>query len=127
MNQTQPNSLISDLVAGGRPASFCSQGSSYQVETRARVIMFDIASFEALKALQRRSSSKASHSADHPSRTLSREHGGLMSWPEDLYMPMQHHHNPKETDHKGNHLSARAMQLSKFGSMVTLSFLLFRC
>ncbi|PSR91013.1 Sodium/hydrogen exchanger 7 like [Actinidia chinensis var. chinensis] len=100
---------------GARQVSFSHQGSWYHVETRARVIVFDIAAFEANRALQRRSSSLV---PDHPSRSLSREHFGLMSWPEQFYKSRQHYQNPEGTDQQSTNLSARAMQLSVFGSMV---------
>uniref|UniRef100_A0A5B7A4E3 Cyclic nucleotide-binding domain-containing protein n=1 Tax=Davidia involucrata TaxID=16924 RepID=A0A5B7A4E3_DAVIN len=112
-------SFLGSEMSGSKPASFYHQGSCYQVETRARVIIFDIAAFEANRALQRRPSSLVSHSVDQPSRSLSREHGGLMSWPEHFFKPSQNDHNPEEeTDLRANNLSARAMQLSIFGSMV---------
>lgn len=92
----------------------------YQVETRARVILFDIAGFEAGRTLQKRSSSLISHSADHPSGSLGREHGGLMSWPEQVFKSK--HHDREVADEQENNLSARALQLSIFGSMVGLIF-----
>lgn len=67
--------------------------------------MFDIAAFEADAALSRRSSSLLSHAVDHPHRPLGKEHSGLMSWPEGV-------------GQQTNSLSARAMQLSIYGSMV---------
>ncbi|CAK9163719.1 unnamed protein product, partial [Ilex paraguariensis] len=103
---------------GAKAASFSHHAFLYQVETRARVIMFDIAEFEASRALQRRSSSLLPQSVDHPTRSLSREHGGLMSWPAQFFEPRHHPHDPEETHHKLNNLSARAMQLSIFGSMI---------
>ncbi|KAF8398855.1 hypothetical protein HHK36_014719 [Tetracentron sinense] len=53
-----------------------------------------------------------------PPRSQSREHNGLMSWPEHFYKPRQHPQYPDRTDKKANSLSAKAMQLSIFGSMV---------
>ncbi|OMO72604.1 hypothetical protein COLO4_27555 [Corchorus olitorius] len=85
----------------------------YQVESRARVIIFDIAMLETHGVLQRSSSSFI-----HPHRTLSREHGGLMSWPDHLHKAKQHMQNDGAADQQVNRLSERAMQLSIFGSMV---------
>ena len=119
------NPYIFESVTGARQGSFSHQGSWYHVETRARVIVFDIAAFEANRALHRRSSSLVPHSVDHPSRSLSREHFGLMSWPEQFYKPRQHHQNPEGTDQQATNLSARAMQLSVFGSMVHSVYLFF--
>lgn len=110
------------MQPGGTSASFSHQrswnqyetrGSIFQVETRARVIIFDIPTLEADSVLQRSSSS-----FNHPHRTLSRGHEGLMSWPEKFYKESKHSQNHGATDRQANGLSARAMQLSIFGSMV---------
>ncbi|KAK1387163.1 Salt overly sensitive 1 [Heracleum sosnowskyi] len=106
-------------VSGIKSASFLHQASCYQVETRARVFMLDIAAFEANRSLQRRSSSLVSHTKDHPSRSLSKEHCGLMSWPEQFYTQTQsNEHRVAETDKNVTNLSVRAMQLSMYGSMI---------
>ncbi|KAG8498739.1 hypothetical protein CXB51_005099 [Gossypium anomalum] len=87
----------------------------YQVETRARVIIFDIGTLEGNRVLRNNSSSfNLSH------RSLTREHGGLMSWPEHFFRGRQHTQNHDATDQEVNRLSARAMQLSIFGSKVNL-------
>ncbi|KAI5573576.1 hypothetical protein BDE02_10G088800 [Populus trichocarpa] len=113
-NQSSQNIEIS----GSQAASFSHQGSRYQVEARARVIFFDIAAFEVDGALRRRPSSLAS--VDRPNRPLTREHGGLMSWPENFYRPRERKPNCEGTYRPANSLSARAMQLSIFGSMVDM-------
>ncbi|XP_058184288.1 sodium/hydrogen exchanger 7 isoform X4 [Rhododendron vialii] len=107
-------------TSGFKQTTFPHHGSLYQVETRARVIIFDIAAFESKKALQRRSSSFVPHPVDHTSRSLSKEHVGLMSWPENFYKPMETDQNPDEIDQQASSLSARAMQLSIYGSMVNI-------
>lgn len=106
------------MMTAVKGASFSHQASCYLVETRARVIIFDIAAFESESKLQRRSSSFVPHSVDHPHRPLSREHGGLMSWPEHFYKPRQHKQNSEWITQQANSLSTRAMQLSIYGSMV---------
>ncbi|EHA8589906.1 putative Sodium/hydrogen exchanger 7 [Cocos nucifera] len=98
--------------------SFCHMGSWYQVETRARVIFFNIGTVEADGALQRRSASWVSQAVIEPPRTLSREHGGLLSWPESLYKAKGHSQNPDESDKQPISFSAKAMELSIYGSMV---------
>ncbi|XP_048318425.2 sodium/hydrogen exchanger 8 isoform X2 [Ziziphus jujuba] len=104
-----------------RGASFSHQSSHYLVETRARVIIFDIAALESDSKLQRRSSSFLRHSADLPHRSFNKEHGGLMSWPENSYKARQHTEKSETVDQqKANSLSARAMQLSIYGSMVEI-------
>nr|AVA17733.1 SOS1-like protein 1 [Populus grandidentata] len=105
-------------ITGAQAASFSHQGSRYQVEARARVIIFDIAAFEADGALRRGSSSLVS--VDHPQRSFTREHGGLMSWPENLYKPREREQNCVGTCRSENSLPVRAMQLSIFGSMVDM-------
>lgn len=81
--------------------------------------MFDIAGFLSGRGLQRRSSSLLSHSIDHPSRSFSRELGGLMSWPENTYKAMQHRQDVERTGQQETNMSTRAMQLNIFGSMVS--------
>ncbi|KAF7827545.1 sodium/hydrogen exchanger 8 isoform X2 [Senna tora] len=104
-------------ISGTKDASFSHRESSYLVETRARVIIFDIAAFEADAALSRRSST-LSHAVDHPQRLLGKEHSGLMSWPEHFFQPKQHKKHSNAVGRQTNSLSARAMQLSIYGSMV---------
>ncbi|XP_061986019.1 sodium/hydrogen exchanger 8-like isoform X1 [Populus nigra] len=105
-------------ISGAQAASFSHQGSRYQVEARARVIIFDIAAFEADGALRRGSSSLVL--VDHPHRSFTREYGGLMSWPENLYKQREREQNCVGTCRSENSLSVRAMQLSIFGSMVDM-------
>ncbi|KAM0936277.1 putative cyclic nucleotide-binding domain, cation/H+ exchanger, rmlC-like jelly roll [Dioscorea sansibarensis] len=102
--------------SGANHSNFCHQGSWYQVETRARVMFFNIGSTEVEGALQRRSS-LVSQSME-PSRTHSRERAGLLSWPESFYKARSHLQSPNENDKKSNSLSAKAMELSIYGSMV---------
>ncbi|KAL7598716.1 hypothetical protein Lser_V15G22190 [Lactuca serriola] len=111
---------VSEIAAG---ASFTHHVTSYVVETRARVIMFEIGGFETL---QRRKSSLISHNAENnPGRSSpSREHSGLMIWPERHIKSRQLLENPNPNpnlDHHqhGNNFSARAMQLSMYGSMIS--------
>ncbi|KAL8249031.1 hypothetical protein R6Q59_005899 [Mikania micrantha] len=94
----------------GSDGSFCHHASSYIVESRTRVIMFEISGFEGNGTLQRRASSLISH-GDNPSPA--KEHSGLMSWPQGSFKSRH------EIDHHGNNFSARAMQLSMYGSMIS--------
>ncbi|XP_008220964.1 PREDICTED: sodium/hydrogen exchanger 8 isoform X1 [Prunus mume] len=104
-------------ASGTKGASFSHRGSSYLVETRSRVIIFDIAAFDSDSTLIRRPSF-VSH-ADHPHRSLSREHSGFVSWPEHFYKAKQQK-NPEGIELQANSLSARAMQWSIYGSMVNV-------
>lgn len=101
------------MITGTKGASFSHRGSSYLVETRSRVIIFDIAAFESDRTLIRGPSSFVSPVVDHPHRSPSGEHSGFMSWPEHFQKA-----NPEGIDQQANSLSARAMQLSIYGSMV---------
>ncbi|XP_050375032.1 sodium/hydrogen exchanger 7 isoform X4 [Argentina anserina] len=104
----------------GSRTSFSHQGSSYLVDSRSRVIVFDITAFESGSGLNRRTSSFLSHAVDQPLRSLSKEHTGLMSWPEHFFKPKQQKQIPERTNQQSNSLSTRAMQLSKYGSMVNV-------
>ena len=107
--------IVTALVDTGiKTHSFCHQGTYYHVETRTRVIFFDMGLFDAPGALQRKSSSMVSHSVDLP-KFLNRDHRGLMSWPEHFY---KRQHHPDGIDGQVDSLFARATQLSIFGSMV---------
>ncbi|XAR48002.1 hypothetical protein NMG60_11030674 [Bertholletia excelsa] len=110
-------SFFSSEMPGAKQSNFFLQGSCYQVQTRARVIIFDIAAFEAHRPLQGRSPSIVSID-HHPPRTLSKRHSGLMSWPEHFYKARLHPYSPDEKGKQPKNLSARAMQLSIFGSMI---------
>ncbi|RZC88040.1 hypothetical protein C5167_004219 [Papaver somniferum] len=60
-------------------------GTSYQVITRARVIILDMATVEADTQPRRRATSSWNPAAVESPRGLNREHGGLVSWPENLF------------------------------------------
>ncbi|CAN6675331.1 unnamed protein product [Malus baccata var. baccata] len=109
-------------TSGTRVASFSHKRSSYLVETRSRVIIFDMAAFESDSALIRRSSPFVSSAVDHhPHGSFTGEHSGLMSWPEQISKAKQQKQNPEGIDQQNNSLSARAMQLSIYGRMVNVN------
>ncbi|KAL2343567.1 hypothetical protein Fmac_004852 [Flemingia macrophylla] len=94
---------------------------SISVETTSRVIVFDIPEFEADASLVRRSSSLLSpHAGDHPHKSFHRNHSGLMSWPEHFFKGKNHQQRSEEFGRLTNSLSAKAMQLSIYGSMVNI-------
>uniref|UniRef100_A0A7N0V2E9 Cyclic nucleotide-binding domain-containing protein n=1 Tax=Kalanchoe fedtschenkoi TaxID=63787 RepID=A0A7N0V2E9_KALFE len=107
-------------LPSGRGSSFSHQGSSYYVETRARVIILDKAALEADRApLLRQRSSFMLHAGDHPTKSISKEHSGLMSWPEHFYKPdKQKGSSAGPSGQQVNALSSRALQLSMYGSTV---------
>ncbi|XP_037495007.1 sodium/hydrogen exchanger 7, partial [Jatropha curcas] len=110
-------SIQSEELTGSKSASFSHQRSWYQVETRSRVIIFDMAAFEADTAM-RRISSFVPHTGEHLHRPPSKEHE-LMSWPDSFYKAK----SQKDLENRQpNSLSARAMQLSIFGSMVDMQW-----
>ncbi|KAI3997205.1 hypothetical protein MKX01_009049 [Papaver californicum] len=81
-------SFLSLETSGSKAASIYHQGTSYQIATRARVIIFDMATVEADLQLQRRTSSWI-YAAEESPKCLSREHNVLESWPEPLHVHRQ--------------------------------------
>ncbi|XP_042385267.1 sodium/hydrogen exchanger 8-like isoform X2 [Zingiber officinale] len=98
-------SFIGLESSGMNNLSFCHAASGYQVETRARVIFFDLAVPETEASLSKRSTSWISLPGQ-PQRTLSKEHAGLLSWPENLFKGRGDHQNPKESDKQTTSLPA---------------------
>uniref|UniRef100_A0A1D1ZEV1 Sodium/hydrogen exchanger 7 n=1 Tax=Anthurium amnicola TaxID=1678845 RepID=A0A1D1ZEV1_9ARAE len=114
-----PQAELSSLNLGSSGvsvATLCHRGYCYIVEARARVITFEISAFTSENVLQRKISG-VSHPAELP-RIRGTEHSGLMSWPEHFYKAKAHHPHPTETGQRANSLSAKAMELSIFGSTV---------
>ncbi|KAB2624101.1 sodium/hydrogen exchanger 8 [Pyrus ussuriensis x Pyrus communis] len=110
-------------TSGTRVASFSHKGSGYLVETRSRVIIFDIAAFESNSALIRRLSPFVSSAFDHhPHGSFTGKHSGLLSWPEQISKAKQQKQNPEGIDRQNNSLSVRAMQLSIYGSIVNVNW-----
>ncbi|CAN7028427.1 unnamed protein product [Brassica oleracea var. botrytis] len=107
-------------ASGIMRVSFSRQATQYSVETRARVISFNTGAFGAHRTLQRKPSSLSSQigtSSEHQlQRSSSKEHRGLMSWPESIYKTEQQ----EEINRKALNLSEQARQLSIFGSKVNL-------
>ncbi|BAT74234.1 hypothetical protein LR48_Vigan252s004700 [Vigna angularis] len=106
--------------SGSKGASFTHQGSIYLVETTARVILFDIPASETDASLVRRSSSVLLHAGDHPHRSFRRKHSGLMSWPEHFYKQKNNEQISEGIERQTYSLSARAVHLSIYGSMVRI-------
>lgn len=95
---------------------FCYTAPSYQVEARARIIFFEIGRADTEANLQR----SMSQTVEVP-RMLSKEHSGLLSWPESFRKSIgpQHASLTDIRNHPGS-LSARALQLSMYGSMINV-------
>lgn len=121
-NRNQPNHCMCVCLfffyhIGITRVSFTRQAIQYSVETRARAIIFNVGAFGADRTLYRRPSSLTpprGSSSDQLQRSFSKEHRGLMSWPESIYKAKQQEEISRQT----LSLSERAMQLSIFGSMV---------
>ncbi|CAM8980454.1 unnamed protein product [Rhodiola kirilowii] len=77
-----------------------------------------MAALVADRSLQRGSSSFMKHAVDRPTKCLSKEHSGLMSWPEHFSKPNQQKQNSAGPSGQVNALSSRALKLSLFGSIV---------
>nr|BAF41925.1 Na+/H+ antiporter [Phragmites australis] len=97
---------------------YCYTAPSYQVEARARIIFFEIGRvWETQPDLQRTVSLLAQ--THEPPRTLSKEHSGLLSWPESFRKSRGPHNvSFAEMRNQPGSLSARALQLSMYGSMI---------
>ncbi|WOL01002.1 sodium/hydrogen exchanger 8 [Canna indica] len=105
--------------SGGSNHKSYHTASRYQVETRARVIFFDIGAPETDHALQKRSASWISQSGE-PQRTLSKDHNDFLSWPEHLFNARGPHQSPNQSTKQTTSLSAKALELSIYGSMVNV-------
>jgi hypothetical protein len=82
---------------------YCYAANSYQVQARARVIIFEAGRLLVEANLQRSS----------PLLTLSGEHGGLLSWPESS----QESTSLAATRNPQGNLSTKALHLGLYGSM----------
>ncbi|CAH9071603.1 unnamed protein product, partial [Cuscuta epithymum] len=104
---------------GARVDSFSHQPHWYQVETRARVIVFDdVGAFETHSSSHRISSSFLLHPAELQLRSLSRDGGSLMSWPEHSSLP-EDHYSREGTYRQKNILSTPSMHPCMFGGMTS--------
>ena len=95
---------------------YCYTAPSYQVEARARIIFIEIGRVSEMEADIQRSVSLLSQTHEPP-RTLSKEHSGLLSWPESFRKPRNV--SLGEIRSQPGSLSTRALQLSMYGSMVS--------
>lgn len=94
---------------------YCHTARRYQVEARARIIFFDEAEAAHLHV-----QTSASLPQGEPARSMSKEHSGLLSWPESFRRSRGSLGLAAEMLPGG--LSSRALQLSMYGgSVVSLS------
>lgn len=112
-------------IAGTEAGSSIYRGYWYQVETRARIILFDVATIEANDLLQRRPSQLGFRAGDHAYRPLRSLHRGLVHRPEQFHQARNHKQSSDAGDQQPISLSARAMQLSIFGTNVSQAILYF--
>nr|QOI16611.1 Na+/H+ antiporter [Zea mays] len=105
-----------DLSLFGLESSdYCHTARRYQVEARARIIFFDEAEAAHLHV-----QTSASLPQGEPARSMSKEHSGLLSWPESFRRSRGSLGLAAEMLPGG--LSSRALQLSMYGgSVVSLS------
>ncbi|KAF8655896.1 hypothetical protein HU200_060850 [Digitaria exilis] len=111
------------MLAAVNHIDYCHTAPSYQVETRARIIFFDIGRALEGDADLHRSVSLVSQGGHEPARTMNKEHSGLLSWPESFRRsrgPNSSASLAEIRNHPGS-FSARALQLSMYGSMVNLT------
>lgn len=110
------------MLAAVNHIDYCHTAPSYQVETRARIIFFDIGRALEGDADLQRSVSLLSQGGHDPPRTMSKEHSGLLSWPESFRRSRAPHSGSlAEIRNQQGSFSARALQLSMYGSMVNLT------
>ncbi|EPS60365.1 hypothetical protein M569_14438, partial [Genlisea aurea] len=89
---------------------------SYRVETRSRIMAIDFSGSDVGRSLNNRRCSSSRSPGD---RLLSdSHHGGLMCWPRQVSKSKRDLEAWGDTNNEKNNLSARAMQLSIYGSMV---------
>ncbi|KAG2622513.1 hypothetical protein PVAP13_3NG262700 [Panicum virgatum] len=98
---------------------YCHTAPSYQVEARVRIIFFDMGRASEAEADLQRTTSLLSHGHEL-SRTMSKEHSGLLRWPES-FRRSRGQHSLSEIRNQPGSFSARALQLSMYGSMVSPS------
>ncbi|VAH71056.1 unnamed protein product [Triticum turgidum subsp. durum] len=96
---------------------YCYTAPSYQVEARARVILFEMRRPDIESDLQR--SASLLSPALGPSRTQSKEHVGLLRWPESFRKSRgPGNASLAEIRSQSGSFSARALQVSMYGSMM---------
>ena len=109
------------MLAAVNLVDYCHTAPSYQVEARARIIFFDMGRASEAEADLQRTTSLLSHGHEL-SRTMSKEHSGLLRWPESFRRsPGGHSASLSEIRNQPGSFSARALQLSMYGSMVSPS------
>ena len=109
------------MLAAVNLVDYCHTAPSYQVEARARIIFFDMGRASEAEADLQRTTSLLSHGHEL-SRTMSKEHSGLLRWPESFRRSRgQHSASLSEIRNQPGSFSARALQLSMYGSMVSPS------
>ncbi|EMS63349.1 Sodium/hydrogen exchanger 7 [Triticum urartu] len=95
---------------------YCYTAPSYQVEARARAILFEMRRPDIDSDLQR--SASLLSPALGPSRTQSKEHVGLLRWPESFRRSSgPGNASLAEIRSQPGSFSARALQVSMYGSM----------
>ena len=109
------------MLAAVNLVDYCHTAPSYQVEARARIIFFDMGRASEAEADLQRTTSLLSHGHEL-SRTMSKEHSGLLRWPESFRRSRgAHSASLSEIRNQPGSFSARALQLSMYGSMVSPS------
>ena len=98
---------------------YCYTASSYQVEARSRAILLEIGRPDMEADLQRSASMLSPKLG--PPRTQSKEHIGLLRWPENS-VRSKGPGNPSlaEIKNQPGSFSARALQVSMYGGMVRM-------
>ncbi|KAL6847481.1 hypothetical protein ACP4OV_023334 [Aristida adscensionis] len=99
---------------------YCHTAPGYQVEARARIIFFEVGRISEAEADLQRTVSLLSQTHE-PSRSLIKEHSGLLSWPESFRKSRGPHNvSLSEVRSQPGGFSARALQLSMYGSTINV-------
>ena len=109
------------MLAAVYLVDYCHTAPSYLAEARARIFFFDMGRASEAEADLQRTASLLSHGHELP-RTMSKEHSGLLRWPESFRRSRgAHSASLSEIRNLPGSFSARALQLSMYGSMVSPS------
>jgi len=109
------------MLAAVYLVDYCHTAPIYLAEARARIFFFDMGRASEAEADLQRTASLLSHGHELP-RTMSKEHSGLLRWPESFRRSRgAHSASLSEIRNQPGSFSARALQLSMYGSMVSPS------
>jgi hypothetical protein len=106
---------------------YCYTAPVYQVDSRARILIFEIVRTTEVEPEMQRSVSLLSQTHEPPQRTPGKEHSNLLSWPQSfrrrdsiLRAPRLPNASLNEIRNHPSSFSSKALQLSMYGGMVSV-------